>query len=195
MCCKDWKACWRFGHAFSTFVVAKMGCTDSREETKGLDKETKEDDTTTRNAKSILAYGFSTGLKDVIEGRPYKLGDGQNYDLMKDLSMQWVLLHQRVDKKAIPLIDDDEEVEFQDTAREKRLPLLEEEGEEEEEEEGEEEEEEEGEDGEEEMEEDQISQKEDMDALPEESAGEEEESGEELEQARPGLATILGRRR
>jgi hypothetical protein len=184
MCCKDWKACWRSGHAFSTFVVAKMGCTDSREETKGLDKETKEDDSATRNAKSILAYGFSTGLKDVIEGRPYKLGEGQNYDLMKDLSANWVLLHQRVDKKAIPLIDDDEEVEFQDTAREKRLPLLEE-GEEEEEEE----------EGSEEMEEDQISQQEDMDALPEESAGAEEESVEELEQARPGLATILGRRR
>ena len=160
-----------------------MGCTDSREETKRLDKETKEDDSTTRNAKSILAYGFSTGLKDVIEGRPYKLGEGQDYDLLKDLSANWVLLHQRVDRKSIPLIDDDEEKEFQDTARDKRFSTQKEDNQEEK---GE------GSDDEEEY---QASQQEDMDALLEESEHAEEEDGEELEQARPGLATIVGRRR
>lgn len=178
MCCKDWKVCWRSGRAFSTYAVAKMGCADSREETKRLDEDKKEDDAATRNAKSVLAYAFSLGLQDVTEGRPYKLNDGQNYDLMQNLAANWVTLHQRVDKKAIPFPDVDEEADYQDTGREKETPLMDEEEKEEV-------------DGEEERSED-MEQK-GIDAVDEESL-EEENSGEDLEEARPGLGTILGRR-
>lgn len=153
-----------------------MGCTDSREETKDLDKDTKEDDAATRNAKSVLAFAFSLGLKDVTEGRPYKLNEGQDYELMQNLAANWVTLHQRVDKKAIPLVEDDEEADYPDTAREKGVSIMEDA--EEDEEEGEEDERE--------------AEEQAMGAFQEESL--EEESEEELEEARPGLGTILGKR-
>lgn len=149
-----------------------MGCTDSREETKKLDKEDTEK--VTRNAKSVLAYAFGRARAEIVDSRPYMLSENPDQDLLQTLAETWGKLHERVDERALPIVEDDEE-EFQDTSRNKAEMTF-------------------G-DGPDIDEDEEVEFEQEAVESQEEDAPEEDESEEELEEARPGLATVLGRRR
>ena len=91
--------------------------------------------------------------------------------MMQGLASNWTKLHERVNKKAIPILEEDDG-EFHDTARGKTAESIDDED---------------------------VSQDEQSDAQDEQSDAPEEvkEPSEDmdLEEARPELATVLGRHR